>query len=71
MTTLRVSWIPPLIGSVLALMLAAPPTAGAFDVFRYEEATIADIHAALKAKTLTCRALVQMYLDRIEAYDRK
>jgi Asp-tRNA(Asn)/Glu-tRNA(Gln) amidotransferase A subunit family amidase len=23
------------------------------------------------AKTLTCRALVQMYLDRIEAYDKK
>ena len=44
---------------------------GAFDVFRYEEATIADIHAAFKARTLTCRALVQMYLDRIEAYDRK
>jgi hypothetical protein len=37
---------------------------------RSEEATIADIHAALKAKTLTCRGLVQMYLD-IEAYDKK
>ena len=32
---------------------------------------IADIHAALKARTLTCRGLVQMYLDRIEAYDRR
>ena len=38
---------------------------------RSDEATIADIHAAFKDKTLTCRALVQMYLDRIEAYDRK
>src|SRR5262249_57244935 len=35
------------------------------------EASIADIQAALQARTLTCRALVQMYLDRIEAYDKK
>jgi amidase len=35
------------------------------------ETTIADIQTAFKAKTLTCRALVQMYLDRIDAYDRK
>ena len=48
-----------------------PADAGAFDVLRYDEATIADIQAAFKAKTLTCRGLVQMYLDRIEAYDRK
>src|SRR5438128_5145747 len=57
----------PLIG----LLLAASVDAGAFDLFRSEEATIADIHAAFKAKTLTCRGLVQMYLDRIEAYDKK
>src|SRR5437870_12856951 len=63
---LRLS-IAPLIG----LLLAASVDAGAFDLLRSEEATIADIHAAFKAKTLTCRALVQMYLARIEAYDRK
>jgi amidase len=64
-----------LIGPLLALALALPLTmtteAGAFQLFRAEEATIADIHAAMKARTLTCRALVQMYLDRIEAYDKK
>ena len=58
-------------GQYARSLLAAPVDAGAFDVFRYDEATIADIHAAFKAKTLTCRALVQMYLDRIEAYDKK
>src|SRR2546425_3365811 len=63
---LRLS-IAPLIG----LLLAASVDAGAFDLLRSEEATIADIHAAFKAKTLTCRGLVQMYLDRIEAYDKK
>jgi len=56
---------------VAALFVAAPTAARAFDLFRSEEATIADIQAALKARTLTCRALVQMYLDRIEAYDKK
>ncbi len=60
-------WMAPLIG----LLLAAPVDASAFDLFRSEEATIADIHAAFKAGTLTCRELVQMYLDRIEAYDKK
>jgi amidase len=38
--------------------------------FRVEEASIADIHAALKAKRITCRALVEQYLRRIEAYDK-
>jgi Asp-tRNA(Asn)/Glu-tRNA(Gln) amidotransferase A subunit family amidase len=35
------------------------------------EATIADIHAAMRAKTLTCRALVDAYLARITAYDKR
>ncbi|HSJ64686.1 MAG TPA: amidase family protein [Gemmatimonadaceae bacterium] len=43
--------------------LAAPP----FDVV---EASIADVHAAMRAGRLTCRQLVDEYLRRIEAYDR-
>jgi amidase len=39
----------------------------AFDV---TETTIADVHAAMRAGTLTCRALVSAYLDRIAAYDK-
>jgi amidase len=38
--------------------------------FRVEEATIAEIHAALKAKQLSCRSLVEQYLRRIDAYDK-
>ncbi len=38
--------------------------------FRIEEATIADIHAAMKDGRLTCRSLVEQYLRRIEAYDK-
>ena len=39
--------------------------------FRILEATIDDIHSAYKSGQLTCRQLVQMYLDRIEAFDKK
>src|SRR5579863_6000574 len=39
--------------------------------FNVVEATIADIHGAMTAHRLTCHALVQAYLDRIEAYDKK
>jgi amidase len=37
--------------------------------FRLEEATVADIHRALDAGTVTCRQLVQLYVNRIRAYD--
>ena len=61
--------------SIFALVLAAttvvarqaPP---APPPFRVEEATIAQIHAAMKAHSLTCRALVDAYLRRIDAYDK-
>jgi amidase len=39
--------------------------------FTIEEATIANIRAAMKSRTVTCRKLVEMYLARIAAYDRK
>ena len=39
--------------------------------FKILEATIDDIHSAYKSGQLTCRQLVQMYLDRIEAFDKK
>src|SRR2546427_8647867 len=39
--------------------------------FNIMETTIEEIHAAYKSGQLTARHLVQMYLDRIEAYDQK
>src|SRR5579859_2214397 len=53
------------------LHLAASERARALSLLWTQEASIADIHAAIKSKSLTCRQLVQMYLDRIEAFDRK
>jgi Asp-tRNA(Asn)/Glu-tRNA(Gln) amidotransferase A subunit family amidase len=38
--------------------------------FNVVEATIDDIQAAYKSGQLTCRQLVQTYLDRIEAFDK-
>src|SRR5678816_1859111 len=46
----------------------SPTRAEPFNVL---EATIADVHAAMAAGRLTCRDLVQAYLDRIAAYDKK
>ncbi|MEX2661558.1 MAG: amidase family protein [Vicinamibacterales bacterium] len=39
--------------------------------FQLEEATIAGIHAAMKAGRLTCASLVDQYLNRIEAHDKR
>jgi Asp-tRNA(Asn)/Glu-tRNA(Gln) amidotransferase A subunit family amidase len=47
----------------------APPVRPATP-FRVEETTIAQIHEAMKSGGLTCRALVDAYLRRIQAYDR-
>ena len=55
--------------SAVALNTAAAQSARR--PFRIEEATIAQIHAAFKAKTLTCRALTKAYLDRIDALDKR
>ena len=61
--------------AAVVLVLAAvagfgPQSPGrAAAVFVLEEATISDIEAAFEAGALSCPALVQMYLDRIAAYD--
>src|ERR1700687_4910550 len=39
--------------------------------FRLMETSIADIHKAMLAGTLTCHSLVQQYLNRIQAYDQQ
>ena len=39
--------------------------------FSVEETTIAQIHAAMRAHQLTCHQLVDAYLKRIDAYDKR
>ena len=52
---------------IVAAALASAQPATPFEV---EEATIAQVHEAMKAGRLTCRALVGEYLKRIAAYDK-
>ncbi|HWH77637.1 MAG TPA: amidase family protein, partial [Candidatus Binatus sp.] len=39
--------------------------------FNLLETTIDQVHSAYRSGELTCRQLVQMYLDRIENYDKR
>ena len=52
--------------SPVARSAAQPPRP-----FQLEETSIAQVHAAMRAGTVTCRALVEGYLARIEAYDKR
>jgi amidase len=50
---------------------APAPEAAAVADFPFEEATVADLAAAMEAGRLTSRDLVEAYLTRIEALDRQ
>ena len=39
--------------------------------FQVLETTIGDVHASLRSGEITCRGLVELYLDRIEAYNKQ
>jgi amidase len=61
---------------ILMLPLASPlagaaPTPQRGTPFHLLEATIDGIHAAMRSGDLTCRQLVGLYLNRIEAYNRE
>jgi amidase len=57
-----------LLVALIPLLTTAQSTGPRFAV---EETTIARIHAAMKSGRLTCRALVDAYLDRIDRFDKK
>ena len=56
---------------LLGMIIFASMSMAQTKAFTVDEATIGGIHAALKSGELTCRKLTQLYLDRIEAYDKK
>jgi Asp-tRNA(Asn)/Glu-tRNA(Gln) amidotransferase A subunit family amidase len=58
-----------LLFAVLAAVIILPRS-GSAQEFRLLETTIAQVHEAMRAGRLTCRQLVQGYLDRIAAYDQ-
>jgi amidase len=71
MRTRSVGVIGPGLAFTLAMCWVVNVQGGAFRLYSTQEATIADIHAAMNAGELSCRSLVQMYLDRIAAYDKQ
>jgi amidase len=55
----------------MALTACNQPQRAPASQFKLAEATVASIHAAFSSGQITCTQLVQMYLDRISAYDAK
>jgi amidase len=65
-------WLKSISVIAVVLVLGPPqPLQSQSPPFQVMEATIKDVHDAYKSGKLTSRQLVQMYLDRIETYDRK
>jgi amidase len=58
------------IRTIAVFLVAAPLFAQTAAPFEVTEATIAQVHDAMKAGRLTCRELVRQYLRRIETYDK-
>src|SRR5271169_359868 len=54
-----------------AMSVPVSPAGAQQGPFRFQEATIAGIHAALASGQLTCTQLARFYLDRIAAYDQQ
>ena len=52
-----------ILGAIAIPSAQAPP-------FEVHEATISQIHSAMKAGRLTCRGLVEQYLKRIDTFDK-
>ncbi len=61
-----------LIAAACSVVLAfLPPATVRAETFDLATATLADIQAAMDSGALTSEKLVQLYLNRIEAYDKK
>jgi amidase len=71
---LRYSILKPFLLSILCLLIllmsCAPKQGDREKSFSVIETTIADIHETFRSGNLTCRELVEIYLERIEKYDK-
>ncbi len=66
LATIRTAFVFALLGNFL---LTAPQASA--EQVNFDQATIAELNAAFEAGTLTAEKLVQLCLDRIEAFDRQ
>ena len=55
---------------IVSVLLLATSVSSAQD-FQLLEATISSAQASMTSGEITCRELVELYLDRIEAYDKQ
>ena len=55
---------------MITVLIVASPSAQTPPPFDVHEASIAQIHNAMKAGRLTCRGLVEQYLRRIDTFDK-
>ncbi len=53
----------------VSLLLMPGPVAAQRASFHIEESTIADVHRAIQAGEITCKGVVQAYIDRARAYN--
>ena len=58
-----------LLSTLMSLLLEVTEAAARKRPFVLEEATIADIQAAITAQEVTATELVELYLERIKAYN--
>jgi amidase len=56
--------------SIIVILATAQPFAQTPPPFEVHEATIAQIHSAMRSGRLTCRGLVEQYLRRIDTFDK-
>ena len=59
-----------MMAAIVAILLLATSVSRA-QSFRLLEGTIDGVHASLTSGEITCRELVELYLDRIDAYDKQ
>src|ERR1041384_919271 len=57
------------VAALCSVQLAFTASAASAPRFHLEEATIADVHRAIRAKEITAEQLVQLYFKRIEAFN--
>ena len=57
------------LSALVAVFLGFGSPLASAQKFHLEEATIADIHRAIKARQINATQLVSLYLKRIEAYN--
>ncbi|MEE2637923.1 MAG: amidase family protein [Acidobacteriota bacterium] len=62
--------VPVRAGVLVAWVVVFAASMASAQEFRVVETTIVDVHASLASGQLTCRELVQRYLDRIQRYDQ-